>query len=60
MDKKLKVDSYEIKQYEGERVVSSIELCEDIKPRQKYVLAYVENLQANCLVPVKDIKENID
>lgn len=53
----MKIDSYDIKQYEGKRVVSKIELLEEIKPRQKYVLAYVEYLSANCLVPVKDIRE---
>lgn len=51
----MKIDSYNIKQYENERVVSKINLLETINKRKKYVLAYVETLQANCLIPVKDI-----
>ena len=57
---KLKIDSYQVKQYEGERIVSSIELLEEINPKKKYVLAYVETLQANCLVSIKDIQKDLD
>lgn len=51
----MKIDSYNIKQYENERVVSNIILLEKIDPKKKFVLAYVETLQANCLIPVKEI-----
>lgn len=57
----MKVDSYGIKQYEGKRVVSDIEIMDDnMRTDQRYVLAYVEVLQANCLVPVKDITGKCD
>jgi hypothetical protein len=57
----MKIDSHEIKQYEGERVVSEIELLDDeVNLDKKFVLAYVETLQANCLVPVKDITGKCD
>lgn len=54
----MKVDSYEIKQYENQRIVSHIELLEPVKKGKKYVLAYVESLRGNYLVPVKDITKD--
>lgn len=53
----MKIDSYNVKQYENTRIVSEIELLEPIVKRKKYVLAYVKELSSNCLIPVKDIKE---
>lgn len=53
---KFTVDTYKIKQYEGERVCSEVVVIETPKPRAKFVLCEVAHLQANCLVPVKELK----
>ena len=52
---KAKIDTYNIKQYENQRIVSVIELLEPIG-KKKFVLCWVEYLNANCLVKVSDIK----
>lgn len=51
----MKIDSYKVKQYEGQRIVSEIELIEEIPKNAKFALVYVKELSANCLIPVKDI-----
>ena len=54
------IDSYDIKQYEGKRVCSRVELWGEVSPKLTHVLAYVESLQANCSVPVKDLRPLVD
>jgi hypothetical protein len=56
---KAKIDSYEVKQYIGKRVVSEVEILEDIG-KKKWVLCYVIALQANCLVKVSDLIHPIE
>ncbi len=51
---KYHIDTYKVKQYEDTRVVSDVEVIEDLKA--KYVLCYVETLRANCLVLFSDLK----
>ena len=50
----MKLDSYEVKQYENERIVDEVELLEEIG-RKKWILVYSPKLLANILVPVKDL-----
>jgi len=50
------IDSYDVMQYENTRVVSEVELLETPTSKQKYVLAEVKYLKANCLVKIKDLK----
>lgn len=53
----LKLDSYDVKQYEGERIVDLVILDEDEKwpTKKKFVLVYSKKLLANILAPVADL-----
>jgi hypothetical protein len=52
---KYKIDSYDVKQNEGERVCDEVVSGENCTLRKKFVLVYSSNKLANLLVPVKDL-----
>ena len=55
---KFHLDSYEVKQYEGEHVVDDVTLEEEVYPtRKKWILVYSPKLLANILAPKKDLTE---
>jgi hypothetical protein len=54
-----KLDSYDVKQYENERIVDVVQVIEEPKLKSKYVLVYSGKLKANVLVPKKDLMETI-
>ena len=50
-----KIDTYQVSQYENERVCSEVQLLEVPKKYAKRVLCYVAVLKADCLVWIKDL-----
>lgn len=53
----LQLDSYQVKQYENERIVDEVEVLEPSSARAKWVLVYSPKLMANILVPKSDLTE---
>ena len=51
-----KVDSYLIKQYEGERFVDTVVVIETRKKFERTVLCYSSKYMANVLIPTGELK----
>jgi len=54
---KFHIDTYEVKQYENERIVDDVEVIDPFLKRSRYALVYSPKLNANVLVKKTDLKE---
>lgn len=57
VNKKYKIDSYRVSQYENERIVDTVTVVEVPEKNQKKVLVHSPKLQANVLVFRNELKE---
>lgn len=53
---KYKIDTYRVSQYEGERIVDTVEVIQSPTKSAKKILCYSPKLRANILVFRKDLK----
>lgn len=56
---RFKIDSYQVSQYEGQRVVDAVEVLDPFHQTTKTVLVYSPLLKANVLVKKSELKRII-
>ena len=53
--RKARIDCYNVKQYENERFVDVVNILENAKRNQRFVLCYSPKYRANVLIPEKEL-----